>query len=113
MLPRLAGRARAMGMMMLAERIPADTALEWGLIWQVVEDDALAETARALALRLANGPTQSYALMRRAVAKAATMTLSEALAAERIDQRTAGRTADHAEGVAAFLGKRPPQFTGK
>ena len=113
LLPRLAGRARAMGMMMLAERIPADTALEWGLIWQVVEDDALAETARALALRLANGPTQSYALMRRAVAKAATMTLSEALAAERIDQRTAGRTADHAEGVAAFLGKRPPQFTGK
>ena len=113
LLPRLAGRARAMGMMMLAERIPAETAVEWGLIWQVVDDADLMTTARALALRLAAGPTQSYGLMRKAVAEAANLTLTQALAAERQYQRTAGLTEDHAEGVTAFLAKRKPDFTGR
>jgi len=113
LLPRLIGKARATQMMMLGERIPAATALDWGLIYQVVADDALAETAQALARRLAAGPTAAYALMRQGIARAATQSLTEALAMERVSQRAAGRTDDHAEGVAAFLEKRKPDFTGR
>ena len=113
LLPRLAGRARATAMMMLGDRITAETALHWGLIWQMVEDEALAATAEALAQRLAQGPTQSYALMRRAIWDALESDLPTALARERVDQRTAGLTEDHAEGVAAFLQKRKAQYRGR
>ena len=108
LLPRLAGKARATAMMMLGERIPADLALEWGLIYQVVEDAALMETARLIAARLATGPTVAYGLMRRGIAMAMNQSLTDTLRMERIHQREAGRTADHAEGVAAFLEKRKP-----
>lgn len=113
LLPRLAGRARAQAMMMLGERVPAATALDWGMIWQVVADDALPATAQALAARLAAGPTQAYALIRHGIRDCLDAPLSAALAIERRNQRTAGQTADFAEGVTAFLQKRPARFTGK
>ena len=113
LLPRLAGRARAQAMMMLGEKIPAATALDWGMIWQVVPDGELPATAQALATRLAAGPTKTYGLIRHGIRAALDMSLTEALAAERRNQRLAGRTADFVEGVTAFLQKRPARFAGK
>ena len=97
----------------LGEKIPAATALDWGLIWQVVPDADLAAMATALARRLAAGPTASYALIRRGIRQCMDASLTEALAIERRHQLLAGRTADFAEGVAAFLHKRPVNFTGR
>ncbi len=113
LLPRLAGRARAQAMMMLGERISADQALDWGMIYKVVEDDALQAEAETLAQRLAKGPTRSYALIRQGIRECLDKTLSEALQVERRNQRIAGRTRDVAEGIGAFLEKRPAVFTGK
>ena len=112
LLPRLAGKARAQAMMMLGERVPAETALDWGMIYQVVDDAALMDTARAVATRLAAGPTRALALIRHGVRQAMDATLTEALMMERRHQLHAGRTADFAEGVGAFLGKRKAAFTG-
>jgi 2-(1,2-epoxy-1,2-dihydrophenyl)acetyl-CoA isomerase len=113
LLPRLAGRARAMEMMMLGERITAEKAADWGLISRVVEDEALAAEAAALAARLAAGPTIAYGLLRRLARNAEQLPLAEALAAERIAQRDAGRTEDFRRAVLAFLQKQPPSFEGK
>jgi len=113
LLPRLAGRARAMEMMMLGERIPAEKALEWGLISRVVEDEQLASEATALATRLAQGPTVALGLIRRLAREAGHQPLSEALAAERSAQREAGRTQDFRGAVAAFLQKQSARFEGK
>ena len=113
LLPRLAGRARAMEMMMLGERVPAPQALAWGMINRVVADDALLTEAKALATRLAQGPTAAYALIRKLARDSAHLGLAEALAAERIAQREAGRTEDFKQGVVAFLQKRPPSFDGR
>lgn len=113
LLPRLAGRARAMEMMMLGERVPADKALEWGLISRVVEDDALPSEAAALAARLAQGPTVALGLIRKLAREAGHIALSEALAAERVAQREAGETQDFRGAVTAFLQKQPPRFEGK
>lgn len=113
LLPRLAGRARAMEIMMLGERLPAERAAEWGLISRVVEDEALAAEATALAERLAAGPTIAYGLLRRLARTAEQSSLTEALAAERIAQREAGRTEDFKRGVFAFLQKRKPDFEGR
>ena len=113
LLPRLVGRARAQAMMMLGEKIPAATALDWGLIWQVVADAELMATARALAVRLAAGPTRTYALIRQGIRDCLDTSLTEALMTERRNQRDAGRTGDFAEGVTAFLQKRPAAFSGK
>ena len=112
LLPRLAGRARAMEMMMLGERIPAEQALEWGMISRVVDDEFLAEEAVALATRLAQGPTVALGLIRRLARNSANLPLSDALAAERIAQREAGQTEDFRAAVLAFLQKRQPQFRG-
>jgi 2-(1,2-epoxy-1,2-dihydrophenyl)acetyl-CoA isomerase len=113
LLPRLAGRARAMEMMMLGERISAERALEWGLISRVVDDVDLAAEAVALATRLAQGPTIAYGLLRGLARNAGQQSLADALAAERIAQRDAGRTEDFKAGVFAFLQKRHPTFEGR
>jgi 2-(1,2-epoxy-1,2-dihydrophenyl)acetyl-CoA isomerase len=113
LLPRLAGRARAIEMMMLGERIPAEKALEWGLVSRVVEDGELMVESVALAARLAGGPTVALGLIRKLARDAARLPLSEALAAERAAQREAGRTRDFRGAVMAFLEKRQPRFEGR
>lgn len=113
LLPRLAGRARAQAMMMLGERIAAETALDWGMIWKVTSPDDLMPEAQALARRLAAGPTRALALIRQGVRACLDKPLTEALMVERQNQLAAGRTADFVEGVSAFLQKRPASFTGK
>jgi|JI10StandDraft_1071094.scaffolds.fasta_scaffold02377_4 2-(1,2-epoxy-1,2-dihydrophenyl)acetyl-CoA isomerase len=106
------GRARAMEMMLLGERIPAAKALEWGMVNRLVPDEQVMPTALDLAKALAAGPTQSLAMIRRMAWSAADASFEDAIATERKNQRDAGRTADHREGVAAFLTKRPARFTG-
>lgn len=113
MLPRLAGRARAQAMMMLGEKIPAAQALEWGMIYKLVDDADLMAEAQALAARLARGPTKAYALIRQGIRQCLDKPLTEALMVERRNQLAAGRTADFIEGVSAFLQKRPADFKGR
>jgi 2-(1,2-epoxy-1,2-dihydrophenyl)acetyl-CoA isomerase len=113
LLPRLAGRGRAMEMMLLGERVPAEQALDWGLVSRVVEDEELDEEAVALASRLANGPTVALGLIRKLAREAEQRPLSEALGAERVAQRKAGESADFKAGVMAFLAKRQPRFEGR
>lgn len=112
-LPRLIGKARAMQMMMLAERISAAQALDWGMIYKVVPDDQLLAEAQALAARLAAGPTVSYGLIRQEVQAALESDFATALATEAANQRTAGKSRDCAEAVSAFLEKRTPVFRGE
>lgn len=112
-LPRLVGPARARALAILAEPLPAERAAEWGLIWQAVDDDRLMEAAHALAARLAAGPTIGTALAKRALESAEVNDLDAQLDLERDLQDEAARTPDYAEGVRAFLEKRPPVFTGK
>ena len=111
-LPRLVGAARARGLAMLAEPLTAEKAEAWGLIWKVVDDDKLQGEVAAVATRLASAPTYALALAKRALAAAATNTLAQQLDLERDLQRLAGASPDAKEGVAAFLEKRPPKYTG-
>lgn len=113
LLPRLVGKARAQAMMMLGERIPAETAEDWGMIWKCVDDDQLMPTAREIAAKLAKGPTRSYALIRQGIRGCMDASLTEGLMIERRHQLHAGRTEDFMEGVGAFLQKRPAAFKGK
>ena len=113
LLPRLVGRARAMEMMLLGERITAERALEWGLVSRVVDDDGLLTEAIAVATRLAQGPTRALGLIRSLARNAEQCSLRDALLAERIAQRDAGRTDDFKAAVAAFLTKQPAHFRGR
>ena len=113
LLARAIGRARATRMMMLGEKIGACQAEEWGLIYKAVDDDALMAEAKALAEKLANGPTVSYATMKRNIALAMDGTLSDVLLAEAEGQQLAGASDDAREGGMAFLEKRKAQFKGQ
>ncbi|WP_329231917.1 MULTISPECIES: enoyl-CoA hydratase-related protein [Streptomyces] len=112
LVPAAVGRARAMRMAMLAERIPAQTATEWGLISQVVDDDVFDTEVASVTTRLAAGPPLAYARIKRAVDEAAMPALARALEIERTGQAELLRSRDYAEGVAAFKDRRKPKFTG-
>ncbi len=112
-LPRLVGTARAMGLALLGDKLPAEQAADWGLIWKVVDDDKLAAESQTLARHLATQPTKGLALIKQALQQSAANTIAEQLAVEAELQRAAGKTADYREGVAAFMGKRPANFTGR
>jgi 2-(1,2-epoxy-1,2-dihydrophenyl)acetyl-CoA isomerase len=112
LLAKSIGRNRAMEMMLLGERIPAQKAMDWGMINRIVPDEQVMPAATELAKALAAGPTKSLAMIRRMAWSAADSSFEEAMITERNNQRQAGATKDHREGVTAFLGKRPPNFTG-
>jgi len=112
LLARSIGRARALEMMLLGERIGAAQALAWGMINRVVPDAELNGAALGLAARLAEGPTLALAKIRELAWRASETTFPEQLELERRLQREAGLTADHREGIAAFRAKRAPRFTG-
>jgi len=111
-LPRLVGGARARALAMLADPLPAETAAQWGLIWQAVPDDRLMQEAHGLTARLAAGPTAALALVKQALEASAGNDLDGQLDLERDLQAEAAATPDHAEGLRAFLEKRRPAFGG-
>ncbi len=113
MLPRLIGEARAKAIAMTAEPVPAEKAEAWGMIWRAVEDAELLSEARALAERLAAGPTEGLGRMKDLIQAASGHTLDAHLDLEAEKQREAGHSADYAEGVRAFLEKREPNFGGE
>lgn len=113
MLPRLVGQARAMGLAMLAEPIDGATAADWGLVWKVLDDDALMPEARALAARLAKAPPVSVAGIKQAIRASAGNDLATQLDLEAELQGRCGRTDDYQEGIASFLEKRPAVFKGR
>ena len=112
-LPRLAGQARALGLALTGDPLPAATAAEWGLIWKCVDDDKLAEEANALALKFATAPTRGLAETKKLIRTAFTRSLNDQLDLERDRMRELGRSEDYREGVAAFLNKRKPAFRGQ
>ena len=112
-LTRLLGEARAKALAMTAEPLSAELAAEWGLIWRVVPDDHLQQVSRTLAEKLAAGPTLGIGLTKRAIQAASVNPLDAQLELELEYQRRAGFSDDYAEGVAAFLDKRKPEFRGR
>jgi 2-(1,2-epoxy-1,2-dihydrophenyl)acetyl-CoA isomerase len=112
-LPRMVGDVRARALIMMADKITARDALQYGLVWKVIADDALLSEARACAARLATMPTRAYDLVKQALAASSSNGLAEQLELEARLQGQAVRTEDHREGVNAFLEKRPPVFKGR
>ena len=112
-LTRILGEPRAKALTLTAEPLMAETAADWGLIWKALDDDALLSEAEALTAKLAAGPTLGLGLTKRLIQEAATNELDTHLDRERDSQREAGRSDDYAEGVTAFLEKRPASFRGK
>jgi len=113
LLPRRIGTARAMELSLLGEKLPAETALAWGLINRVYDDAALMGEAVALARSLAGGPTLALGMLRRLYWESAENSFEDQLNLECRSQRTAGKSRDFKEGVTAFLQKRPARFTGE
>ncbi|MEX2519583.1 MAG: enoyl-CoA hydratase-related protein [Paracoccaceae bacterium] len=112
-LPRQVGLARAMGMSLFAEPVPALQAAEWGMIWEVVDDDALEPRVTDLAGRLAKGPTRAYAAIRKALRSSVENSYADQLELEAREQGALGSSRDFEEGVLAFLEKRKPVYEGR
>jgi len=112
LLARALGKARAMEMTLLGDKLPAEEAMGWGLVNKVVTADALMDVAKDYAIRLSEGPTLALAMTRDLVWRAGEQTFDQALQNERMAQRTAGRSNDSREGIMAFLEKRTAKFTG-
>ena len=112
-LPRLVGNARAMGLAFLGDKLSAEQAAQWGLIWRCVDDAEFAAAVDQLASQLAIAPTRGLARTKEAIYGAGLRTLEQQLDVERDYQRELGFSSDYAEGVAAFMQKRTPKFTGR
>ncbi len=112
-LPRLVGHARATALAMLGEKVSAEQAAAWGMIWKVVDDQALAEESETLVKHFSTQPTRGLALIKQALNASWGNSLDQQLDLERDLQRTAGRSEDYREGVAAFMEKRQPVFRGR
>jgi 2-(1,2-epoxy-1,2-dihydrophenyl)acetyl-CoA isomerase len=112
-LPRLVGQARAIGLAFLGDKLSAEQAAQWGLIWRCVDDAELPTVVDQLARQLAAAPTLGLARTKEAIYTASGRTLEQQLDVERDFQRELGFSADYAEGVAAFMEKRTPKFTGR
>ena len=112
-LPRLVGQARALGLALTAEPLPAEKAAEWGLIWRAVEDHQLDAEVDALAAKFASAPTRGLAAIKRIIRGSWARSLDEELDLQRDTMRELGMSEDYREGVAAFTEKRSPTFTGR
>jgi len=112
-LPRLIGQARALGLALTGEPLPADKAAEWGLIWKCVDDDALDGEVDALAAKLASLPPLGLSAIKAIVRSTWGRSLDQELHLQRDEMRRLGYTEDYREGVASFLEKRTPTFTGR
>jgi 2-(1,2-epoxy-1,2-dihydrophenyl)acetyl-CoA isomerase len=111
-LPRLVGQARALGLALTGEPLPAEKAAEWGLIWKAVDDDELDAEVEAIAVKLASLPPLGLAAIKRIIRTSWSRTLDQELDLQRDEMRRLGFTEDYREGVAAFLEKRPAKFVG-